>query len=180
MDPDNLNLMAFDLSTIPPKTRAFAAFMGISAATLTGVGLSESFKPVAYIPVPGDVPTLGFGSTRHEDGRPVKMGDKITPEKALRLLNVELEGNIATPLKKCITVPLYDYEWSAYIQLAYNIGPSAFCGSTLVKKLNMQDYAGACAEVSRWNKKGKKVLAGLTARRESERAICEGKKPEAY
>jgi lysozyme len=179
VDGETLNLiMAIDLENIPPKARYAVGAMAILASTMTTVGLYEGFKDTAYIPVPGDVPTIGFGSTRHENGKPVKLGDKVSAPQALRMLNVDLEGNIATPLKKCIEVPLFDYEWSAYIQLAYNIGPYAFCGSTLVKKLNRLDYAGACAEISRWNKKGGKVLAGLTNRREKERAICEGKKPE--
>lgn len=197
MDEEAINLiMSYDISNLPPKTRVLVAFMAISATTLTGVGLYEGFKPVAYVPVPGDVPTIGFGSTRHEDGKPVKMGDKITPEKALRLLNVELEGNVATPLKKCITAPLYDYEWAAYITLAYNIGTGAFCNKAkpgqppnLIDLINAERYPEACARIDAFNgkyttnKKGQKVkviIPGLVKRRANERAICEGKKPESY
>jgi lysozyme len=48
-------------------------------------------------------------------------------------------------VKQCVTVPLAQYEYDAYISLAYNIGPTAFCGSTLVRLLNAGDYeGGAC------------------------------------
>jgi lysozyme len=74
-----------------------------------------------------------------------------------------------------VTVPLFQYEFAAFVSLAYNIGVGAFCGSTLVKKLNAEDYAGACAEISKWNKFKGKPLLGLTRRRAEERAICEGR-----
>ncbi len=40
--------------------------------------------------------------------------------------------------------------------------------STLVKKLNNRDFAGAAAEFAKWNKAGGRVLAGLTRRRSAE------------
>ena len=116
----------------------------------------------------GDKPTIGFGTTGG-----VKLGDKITPPKALeRALRdvTKFEGAI----KQCVTVPLYQYEFDAYASLAYNIGPTAFCNSTLVKKLNAEQYAEACAEISRWNRQGGRVLQGLVTRRAAERAQCEG------
>lgn len=191
MDGETLQLiMAIDIENLPPKTRAAVAAMAIFASTMTTIGIYEGFKPAAYIPVPGDPPTIGFGSTRHEDGRPVKMGDKVTPEKALRMLNVELEGKVATPLKKCITAPLYDYEWAAYITLAYNIGVGAFCNKAkpgqppnLIDLINAGKYAEACKRIDAFNgkyitKNGERVrvvIPGLVKRRANERAICEGK-----
>ena len=53
-------------------------------------------------------------------------------------------------LKTCVTVPLAQHEYDAYVSFAYNVGPRAFCQSTLVKKLNTQDYPGACQELLRW------------------------------
>jgi len=48
----------------------------------------------------------------------------------------------------------------------------AFCTSTLNKKLNQLDYAGACQELLKWNKAGGKVLEGLTKRRQEEYKQC--------
>lgn len=149
--------------------RSVLAALALSAAGLVGIVNHEGYTDRAVIPVPGDVPTIGFGTT---DG--VKMGDRTTPPAALAraLRDVsKFEG----ALKECVRVELTQYEYDAYVSLAYNIGADAFCGSTLVKKLNARDYAGACAEISRWNKMGGKELLGLTRRRAEERAMCEGR-----
>ena len=104
------------------------------------------------------------------------MGDTITPPKALerKLRDVQaFEG----ALKQCVNVPLYQHEYDAYVSLSYNIGSKAFCGSTLVRKLNAQDYAGGCREILRWDKFKGKPVRGLTLRRERERAQCKGEAP---
>jgi lysozyme len=51
---------------------------------------------------------------------------------------------------------------------------SAFCHSTLNKKLNSGDYDGACKELLKWDKAGGKVLPGLVKRRQEEYAQCSG------
>ena len=142
----------------------------LAASTLVGIATHEGYKEAAYIPVPGDVPTIGFGSTKD-----VHMGDKTTPVRSLVRLMDEVNGVYANGVKQCVTVPLYQHEFGAYVSLTYNIGVNAFCKSTIVKKLNAEDYAGACAEISKWNKASGKVLKGLTIRREAERDLCEGK-----
>lgn len=146
------------------STRIKIAALALSAAGFVGIVLNEGYTDHAVIPIPGDVPTIGFGTTGG-----VRMGDHITPPRALaRALSdvSQFEG----ALKRCVKVPLHQYEYDAYADFAYNIGPSAFCSSTLVKKLNASDYAGACAEISRWVKQPQ-----LAARRARERALCEGK-----
>ncbi|MFZ9813260.1 MAG: lysozyme, partial [Burkholderiaceae bacterium] len=42
------------------------------------------------------------------------------------------------------------------------------------RKLNAQDYAGACKEILRWDKFQGKPLAGLTKRRQAEYQQCIG------
>ena len=146
--------------------------LALSAAGLVGIAEYESYTGHAIIPIPGDVPTIGFGTT---DG--VKLGDRITPPVALkRALNdvQKFEGAV----KECVRVPLHQYEYDAFLSLAYNIGVGAFCGSTLVRLLNEGKYAEACAQISRWNKAGGREIRGLTVRREKERAKCEGKQTE--
>jgi lysozyme len=137
---------------------------------MVGIAIQEGYKSEAYLPTPNDVPTIDFGRTKG-----VKMGDKSNPVRGLQYLMKELDTVYVAGVKRCVKVPLYDYEFGAYVSFTYNVGVSAFCNSTLVEKLNAEDYAGACAELSKWNKQKGKVLAGLTARREEERAICEGR-----
>lgn len=149
------------------KIRMTAGALAVSAAALVSIATYEGYREDAYKDATG-VPTIGFGETAG-----VKMGDKTTPERALVQLLNSTEKH-ADAIRQCIKVPLYQHEFDAYVSLAYNIGTGAFCKSTLVKKLNTGDYAGACSEIKRWNKAGGKVLSGLVKRREKEYQTCTG------
>ena len=67
-----------------------------------------------------------------------------------------------------VDVPLTDNQFAALVSFTFNLGRGSLAKSTLLKKLNAGDYAGASAEFQRWNKAGGKVLDGLVARREAE------------
>ena len=144
--------------------------MVLAAATLVGIATQEGYRQEAYIPVPGDVPTLGFGATEG-----VRMGDTTTPVRSLQRLLEEVDTIYAQGVRACVTAPVYQYEFAAFVSLAYNIGVKAFCGSTVVKRVNAQEYQGACDAILMWNKAGGKVLRGLERRRKEEKEICEGK-----
>lgn len=161
-------------------SRSIVTTLVLSAAALVGIALSEGYSDTSIIPIKGDVPTIGFGTTEG-----VKLGDKITPVKALEraLSDVQkYEGAV----KKCVKVPLYQYEYDAYINLAYNIGPGkdgvadGFCWrkrggpSTLVRKLNAGDYEGACKAILDWDKAKGRVVKGLSIRRQKEYKQCLG------
>jgi lysozyme len=150
------------------NVRVVIGALSLSASALVGIALHEGYRGEAYIPVKGDVPTIGFGTT---DG--VKPGDRIEPVQALvrKLADVQrFEG----ALKECVRVPLHQYEYDAFMSLAYNIGPGAFCGSTLVRRLNAGDYTGACNEILRWDRFRGEPLRGLTLRRQAENRQCLG------
>lgn len=150
------------------KARIVVGALTLSASALVGIAVHEGYRGEAYIPVKGDIPTIGFGTTAG-----VKPGDRIEPVQALvrKLQDVQrFEG----ALKQCVRVPLHQYEYDAFLSLAYNIGPGAFCGSTLVRRLNAGDYAGACAEILRWDRFRNKPLRGLTLRRQAENRQCLG------
>jgi lysozyme len=142
------------------------AAITLSATALVAIVIHEGYRGDAYIPVAGDVPTIGFGTTSG-----VKLGDRTTPEKALQVAMKDVQ-NFEGAVKSCVTVPLTQNEYDAYISLSYNIGTGAFCRSTLVKKLNTKDYVGACNEILKWDKFNGKPLAGLTKRRQEENTKC--------
>jgi lysozyme len=153
--------------------------MVLAASTLVGIALHEGYQDEAYIPAPGDVPTIGFGTTQG-----VKMGDRTTPARSLVRLLDEVEGIYAAGVKKCVTAPLFQYEYEAYVSLAYNIGVGAFCrkaepgkAPNLIDLINSGKYAEACERIEAFKYgPGRKVLPGLVKRRAEERAVCEGKK----
>jgi len=149
--------------------RTVVTALTLSAAALVGLLSHEGYSDKTIIPIKGDVPTIGFGTT---DG--VKLTDRTTPVKALTRALSDVQ-KFEGALKTCVKVPLHQYEYDAYINLTYNIGSRAFCSSTLVKKLNAQDYAGACKEILRWDKASGRVVKGLTNRRQKEYKQCIGK-----
>lgn len=67
------------------------------------------------------------------------------------------------------------YRLAAATSFAFNVGVSAYCQSSMARKFNAGDYAGGCAEFSRWIYAGGRVLPGLVTRRATERAMCEGR-----
>lgn len=153
------------------KLRVGVAALTLSAAGMLSVTSSEGFSEKAIIPTKGDVPTYGYGSTRHADGSPVRMGETITRKQAELLLSKDV-SLFSSAIKRCVKVPLSQGEFDAYVSLTYNIGDGAFCRSTLVKRLNAGDYAGACEEIKRWDKMGGRRLRGLTTRRLREYRMC--------
>ena len=171
--------------------RSLIAVLVLSAAGVVGIAVDEGYTSQAVPdPVLGvAVPTIGFGTT----GPDVHMGDSTTPPKALgRMLSdiQKFEGAV----KRCVTVPLHQYEYDAYINLSYNIGigksgvADGFCESkrggpsTLVKRLNAYDYKGACDAILMWRKAGdvdcstpgNKRCPGLWARRQRLHRQCLG------
>jgi|SRR5687768_2221924 len=158
--------------------RSAASVIVLAASTLTGIAGYESFRETAYVPVKGDVPTIGYGSTRG-----VKMGDRITPERALKRLLEDVDNVYAQGVRRCVTAPLTPYEFGAFVSLAYNIGVPTFCRKAkpgkppnLIDLINAGEYAAACERIEAFKYgPGRKVLPGLVKRRAEERAICEGR-----
>ena len=150
------------------RGRIIVAALSLSAAAFVGLTASEGYSAKAIIPIPGDVPTLGFGTTAG-----VRIGDSITPPRAVERALQDVQ-QFEGALKRCIQVPLHQHEYDSALQLSYNIGSGAFCGSTVVRRFNAGDYAGACDAFLMWNKAGGRVVAGLASRRERERLLCLG------
>jgi len=182
----------------PKYARSIVAALSLSAVGLAGIVLHEDWSNTAIIPVPGDVPTLGFGSTVHEDGTPVRMGEVITPPKAVRL-SVAHVAKDETKMRKCLgdDAQLYQHEWDAYVSFAYNVGPANFCNSSIPAKVRAGQYAEACRVMGQYvcgpatqatrAKPGQKcyhptrplrVLKGLVNRRGEEVATCLGDEPK--
>ena len=155
-----------------PRARSAIAALTLSAAGLIGIAVSEGFEPVARPPVPGDVPTGGFGSTRAEDG-PMRAGERIDPVRGLILLQRDA-SEAERIVRRCAPVPMHQHEFDAAVSLAYNIGGKAFCGSTVARRFNAGDYEGACNAFLMWDKFRGRTLRGLTLRREREARQCLG------
>ncbi len=172
------------------QNRSLIAALVLSAAGLVGIAVDEGYTERAVPdPVKGvAVPTIGFGTTGG-----VKMGDTTTPVKALQRKLTDVQG-FEGALKRCVKVPLHQYEYDAYINLEYNIGAGrsgvadGFCEakrggpSVLVQRLNALDYVGACDAILNWrfvgntdcSAPGNKTCPGLWARRLKTHRQCLG------
>lgn len=150
-------------------SRIRLAVLSLSATALIGMAVHEGYRGEAYTPLPGDVPTIGFGDTHG-----VKMGDKTDPVRALIRMGKHIDQK-ERELRLCIgDVPMHQHEWDAIVSWAYNVGTGKACASTLVKKLQALDYAGACRELLRWNRFKGQPNPGLTKRRQDEYRQCMG------
>jgi lysozyme len=149
-----------------PRSRKPIAALVLSAAAVVGISRHEGFRSTAYLPTPDDVPTIGYGTTEG-----VKMGDTITKERALVRLSRDADM-FARAVKRCAPVPMFQNEFDAYTSLTYNIGESAFCKSTIAKRLKAGDYYGACRGILAWDKQAGRQLKGLTNRRQAEYKLC--------
>ena len=117
------------------------------------------------------IATVGWGSTRYEDGSPVKIQDVLGDEDgADHLFSYTLKA-YEDAVSSAVKVPLTQNQFDACVSLCYNIGVSAFKGSTLVKRLNAGLYKEAADQFPRWNKQNGKPLNGLTRRRAAEREM---------
>lgn len=170
------------MSSDTGERRLLPVFLALSAVAFGGIALDEGFVSKAKPPIQGDKPTYGLGSTMRPDGSQVKTGDSIEPPAAIQLALSQVQVKEAA-IKRCVTAPLHQYEYDAFVGLAYNVGESAFCSSQLVIKLNGLDYTGACAEILRWRffkgkdcslAENKRLCGGLWARRQREAARCRG------
>lgn len=127
----------------------------------------EGLRLVAY-PDPGTrgAPyTVGYGHTAG-----VFKDTHIGVDMAVKLLKLDLE-EAGRYVEKLVTVELNNNEFSALISFVFNLGYRNLQNSTLLRKLNEGDRLGAAEEFLKWNKAAKRVMQGLTRRRESERSL---------
>jgi lysozyme len=120
---------------------------------------------------PAGIPTIGYGSTRYADGRPVKLGDPpISQAQADAIMRATL-GEYEAAVTRYVTATINQNQFDALVDFAYNAGAQNLRTSTLLKMLNAGNVAGAKAQFSRWVYGGGKPLTGLVKRRAAEAAL---------
>lgn len=127
-------------------------------------------------PLTGAEPwTIGWGSTRDEQGKPFKRGDKITQDRADQLLSDQLANNYLPAIKK---IPYYaemsPEQVGALLSFAYNLGAN-FYGSpdftTISRKLFNKDWTTIPDALLLYRNVGSPVEEGLKRRRVAEGAL---------
>ena len=126
----------------------------------------EGFIPKIYL-CPAGKPTIGYGHVVRNE----TIHQPITEEEAERLLLTDLDEIYEDAVMNLVKVDLTQGQFDALVSFCYNLGKGNLARSTLLKKLNWGDYAGAAEEFERWDKCNGKPLPGLTRRRHAEKAL---------
>lgn len=162
------------------RQRIAVTVLSLSAAGFATWQASEGYTPVAVIPTKGDVPTIGHGSTRYEDGQPVRMGDTITPARAevlARNLNSQAEKQFAASLPG---VKLNQTEFDVYMDFVGQYGIGTWRNGSPRRDLLAGNYAQACHDLLKYrfaagfdcSTPGNKRCAGVWTRQLERHAKC--------
>lgn len=120
-------------------------------------------------PGTGGLPwTIGYGSTSGVTRHMV-----ITEAQAEQMLAADLV-RFEHIVERLVHVPVAQGQFDALVSFTYNVGEGNFTKSTLLRKLNAGDAAGAAEQFTRWVDAGGKVLPGLVKRRAAERSLFLG------
>lgn len=156
------------VKSAPTQRRGLVALVGAVAATalLSFTPAFEGTKLSTYRDM-GGVLTYCTGATEN-----AAWGKTYTPAQCRAQLDRDLERH-AAGIAMCIPLArLTDGQKVAFVDVAYNIGVSGFCGSSMARRTNAGDMVGACNALLMWNKVGGKEVRGLTRRRQAERELC--------
>jgi GH24 family phage-related lysozyme (muramidase) len=124
-------------------------------------------------PLSGNLPiTIGWGSTKDLNGKPFKLGQKITQKVADDLLISQIKNEFLPKLSK---IPYWsemsDGKRGALLSFAYNLGAS-FYGSgdfnTITKRLKNKEWDLVPDALYLYRNPGSNVEAGLARRRKAE------------
>lgn len=120
------------------------ASLSLSMAAFVGILLSEGYSDTAIIPTKNDMPTLGHGSTVYEDGTKVKLGDRITPTRAIALASNHLTREEKVFRASLPGVALYQGEYDLYMDWVYQYGTGRWQKSSMRRHLLAGEYRPAC------------------------------------
>lgn len=164
------------------RQRIAVSLLTVSLAGFGAWKANEGYTDHAIIPTKGDVPTIGHGSTRYEDGTPVSIGDTITPQRAevlARNLLTQDEKLFAASLPD---VKLFPVEFDLYMDFVGQYGIGTWRQSSMRRDLLTGNYAQACADLLKYrfaagydcSTPGNKRCPGVWTRQLQRHAQCMG------
>ena len=144
------------------KQRIAAGLLSLSALGALGIVAHEGMRRVAYVD-PVGVVTVCAGHTAT-----ARLGQVKTEAECAALLQADVKA-AESAIKRLVKAPITQAQFDALTSFVFNVGPTAFAQSTLLKKINAVDCWGAGKEFSRWTYAGGRELPGLVKRRAYER-----------
>lgn len=130
--------------------RVLVAGLTLSAAAFIGLVVSEGYTDRAVIPTQGDVPTLGFGSTQHEDGSRVRMGQRTDPVNALKKAQAHISREEQRFRDSLPGAHLTQGEYDLYIDWVYQYGTGAWSKSSMRREILAGNHRAACDALLRY------------------------------
>lgn len=129
-----------------------------------GLDLTRSFEGCRFRAYRdgGGVWTIGYGHTKG-----VREGQECDMAQAVAWLRQDVQEAVSA-VRDAVNVPLTQVQFDALVDFVFNVGAEAFRGSTLLRRLNAGNYAGAADQFERWNKDNGVVVPGLMRRRKAE------------
>lgn len=115
--------------------------------------------------------TVGYGSTFIDGVRVTEHTGPFTREQCMILLRDEVEHVYAPAVRRNLKWEIPDDMFGALVSFTYNLGETNLRSSTLIRKVNREDYWGAVKEFPKWNRAGGRVRRGLTFRRRQEASL---------
>src|SRR5690606_14085647 len=125
------------------KKRIAVALLTVSAAGFATWQVSEGYSSEAVIPTKGDVPTIGHGSTRYEDGRRVKLGDKIDRPRAAELARNLMDQDAAKFSASIPGARLHQAAFDIYMDFVGQYGLGNWRASSMRREILDGNYAKA-------------------------------------
>lgn len=132
------------------RQRIAVGLLTISAAGFATWQAHEGYTSSAVIPTKGDVPTIGHGSTRYEDGTRVKMGDTISRERAAILARNLMSQDERAFAASIPGVKLHQAEYDVYLDFTGQYGLGNWRGSSMRRELQAGRYVKACQALLRY------------------------------
>ena len=153
-----------NLKTNPNFTRMNARLLTTSERMRNALAQEEGMRLTVYRDVAG-YPTVGIGHlVRPEDG--LRVGDRITREQAMAFLKADLETAEKSVVAVVGDLKLYQHEFDALVDLAYNVGEGTLSpeeSPDLNRAIANADYDGIAAEL-KYRFAGGEVAGGLVHR----------------
>lgn len=103
---------------------------------------------------------------------------RYTDAECLSMLNESVATYRDAVLRCTPSLTGHPIQLAAVTSLAYNIGPGAYCRSTVDRRFDAGDLRGGCNAILMWNRAGGRVVQGLTNRRNAEYELCVTYLPE--
>lgn len=126
------------------NVRIMVASLSLSAVGFVGLVVHEGYTSTAVVPTQGDRATLGHGSTFHEDGSPVRMGDTTTPVRALITAQAHISREEERFRASLPGVAMHQGEYDLYMDWVYQYGTGAWQTSGMRRALLAGNYLAAC------------------------------------